>query len=103
MDAFEKGQYKTAITAWIIVLIILACFLALMICLVRKGMEVLKAEGDNLKSLQVKLDKKKQEASHLKPTAGGPKTPGGGKISTGEDEVMGGFLHNGLGPEEDDL
>jgi hypothetical protein len=51
MDAFEKGQYKTAITAWIIVLIILASFLALMIYLVRKGMEVLRAEGDNLKSL----------------------------------------------------
>lgn len=44
-DGFEKKEFRTAITAWIIVLVLLTCFLGIMIYLVRKGKSVLEAEG----------------------------------------------------------
>ncbi len=88
MDEDDKSSFRGAITAWIIVLIILICFLAVMIYLVKKGKEVLAAEGEELRKQQTQYEKRKNEVPVT--TAGGPRQPG--KMSTGEDEVvMGGY------------
>ena len=61
----EKEDYKTAITAWVIVLIILVVILAVIGYLTFKGRKQLGGQIDEVLKLEKSLEKKREEVALL--------------------------------------
>jgi len=68
----EKENYRRAITAWVIVLVILVIIFAVMGYLLYNGRESLKAQNQQLSVMDKKISKKREEVAVLTKLIDGP-------------------------------
>lgn len=68
----EKENYRRAITAWVIVLIILVIVFAVMGYMLYNGRDALKASSQQLSIMEKKISKKREEVAALTKLIDGP-------------------------------